>query len=46
MGLRLLRQRLAAIYDGRARLSFVRPGEGGFEARLELPEIAPSSEPA
>jgi len=46
MGLRLLRQRLAALYDGRARLSFTRPAEGGFEARLELPDVPPSSEPA
>ena len=44
MGMRLLRQRIAALYDGRARLSFARPGDGGFEARLELPDAPASSE--
>lgn len=41
IGLRLVRERLAALYDGRARLSFVSPEGGGFEARLELPDEPP-----
>jgi len=45
MGLRLVRERLAALYDGAARLSFARPAGGGFEARLELPETASSERP-
>ena len=38
MGLRLLRERLAALYGGRARLSFESPREGGWNARLDLPD--------
>ncbi len=37
MGLRLLQERLAALYAGRAQLVFERPAGGGFRARLELP---------
>ena len=42
MGLRLLRERLAALYGGRARLTFESPAEGGWSVRLELPEDAAS----
>jgi len=38
MGLRLLQERLAALYSGRARLAFESPAEGGFRVRLELPD--------
>jgi signal transduction histidine kinase len=38
MGLRLLRERLAALYDGRARLAFERPDGGGLRAVLEVPD--------
>ena len=38
MGLRLLRERLAALYDGRASLSFERPERGGLRVLLELPD--------
>jgi signal transduction histidine kinase len=38
MGLRLLRERLAALYDGRASLSFDRPERGGLRVLLELPD--------
>src|SRR5438105_7570729 len=44
-GLRLLQERLAALYAGRARLSFESPAEGGFRARLDLPDDA-APEPA
>ncbi len=37
MGLRLLQERLAALYSGRARLVFETPSGGGLRARLELP---------
>jgi len=37
-GLRLLQERLAALYAGRARLAFESPEDGGFRVRLELPE--------
>ena len=40
MGLRLLQERLAALYAGRARLSYDSPVEGGFRARLEVPDDA------
>ncbi len=40
MGLRLLQERLAALYAGRARLSFESPEGGGFRVRLELPDEA------
>jgi signal transduction histidine kinase len=40
MGLRLLQERLAALYAGRARVAFETPEEGGFRVRLELPEDA------
>ena len=38
MGLRLLQERLAALYAGRARVAFESPPEGGFRVRLELPD--------
>ena len=38
MGLRLLQERLAALYAGRARVAFDSPAEGGFRVRLELPD--------
>ncbi len=38
MGLRLLQERLAAIYGGRARLAYESPAAGGFHVRLELPD--------
>lgn len=37
MGLRLLQERLAALYSGRASLVFESPAEGGLCVRLELP---------
>ena len=37
-GLRLLQERLAALYAGRARVAFESPAEGGFRVRLELPD--------
>ncbi len=40
MGLRLLQERLAAIYAGRARLAFESPAGGGLRVRLELPDDA------
>lgn len=43
MGLRLLRERLAALYAGRARLSFAPPPGGGFEIRLDLPDDFPDT---
>jgi len=45
MGLRLLQERLAALYAGRARLSFESPAEGGFRVSLDLPDDA-AAEPA
>jgi signal transduction histidine kinase len=38
MGLRLLRERLAALYAGRAQLCFDSPAGGGLRVRLELPD--------
>ncbi len=38
MGLRLLQERLAALYAGRARLAYDSPAGGGFRVRLELPD--------
>ena len=38
MGLRLLQERLAALYAGRARLAYESPEGGGFRVRLELPD--------
>jgi signal transduction histidine kinase len=38
MGLRLLQERLAALYAGRARVAFESPAGGGFRVRLELPD--------
>jgi len=38
MGLRLLQDRLAALYSGRARLAYESPAGGGFRVRLELPD--------
>jgi hypothetical protein len=38
LGLRLLRERLATLYGGQARLSFESPPGGGLRAVLELPE--------
>ena len=40
MGLRLLQERLAALYAGRARLAFESPAGGGLRVRLELPDDA------
>ena len=40
MGLRLLQERLAALYAGRARLTYDSPAEGGFCVRLEMPDDA------
>ncbi len=40
VGLRLLQERLAALYAGRAYLSFESPEGGGFRARLDLPDDA------
>jgi signal transduction histidine kinase len=45
MGLRLLQERLTALYAGRAHLSFESPASGGFRVRLDLPEDA-APEPA
>jgi two-component system, LytTR family, sensor kinase len=46
-GLRLLRERLAALYGGRARVAFERPAAGGFAVLLDLPEdvAAPGEHP-
>jgi histidine kinase/histidine kinase/DNA gyrase B/HSP90-like ATPase len=38
MGLRLLQERLAALYGGRARLDFASLAEGGFRVHLDLPD--------
>jgi LytS/YehU family sensor histidine kinase len=38
MGLRLLRERLTALYAGRARLDFESPAGGGLGVRLDLPD--------
>jgi signal transduction histidine kinase len=38
MGLRLLQDRLSALYAGRARLAFESPAGGGLRVRLELPD--------
>ena len=38
MGLRLLQERLAALYAGRARVAFESPEDGGFRVRVELPD--------
>jgi two-component system LytT family sensor kinase len=38
MGLRLLQERLAALYGGRARLGYESPAAGGFRAVLEIPD--------
>jgi two-component system LytT family sensor kinase/two-component system sensor histidine kinase LytS len=38
MGLRLLQERLAALYGGRALLTFESPAGGGLRVRLELPD--------
>ena len=40
MGLRLLQERLAGLYAGRARLVFETPAGGGLRVRLELPADA------
>jgi signal transduction histidine kinase len=37
LGVRLLRERLAALYGGDARLVFERAAEGGLHVRLDLP---------
>lgn len=41
MGLRLLQERVAALYAGRARLAYESPSGGGLRVRLELPEAIP-----
>jgi signal transduction histidine kinase len=38
LGLRLLRERLATLYCGQARLHFEAPGDGGLRVRLDLPD--------
>lgn len=38
LGLRLLRERLASLYSGQARLRFDTPQEGGLRVRLDLPD--------
>lgn len=38
MGLRLVRERLAALYGGRARVRFESPPGGGFAVLLDLPD--------
>jgi LytS/YehU family sensor histidine kinase len=38
IGLRLLQERLGALYAGRARLSFDNPERGGFRVCLDLPD--------
>ena len=38
MGLRLLQERLAALYAGRSSLAFESPAGGGLSVRLDLPE--------
>lgn len=38
LGLRLLRERLAALYPGQATLAFESPQGGGLRVRLELPD--------
>jgi sensor histidine kinase YesM len=38
MGLRLLRERLAALYNGRATLAFERAEGGGLRVLLDLPD--------
>src|SRR5262245_36457020 len=38
MGLRLLRDRLSALYAGRASVRFESPAAGGFVVRLDLPD--------
>jgi signal transduction histidine kinase len=38
VGLRLLQERLAALYAGRARLTYELLPAGGFRARLDVPE--------
>lgn len=46
LGLRLLRERLALLYDGKARLS-LEPGDaGGVRATIELPLDREAAEPA
>jgi LytS/YehU family sensor histidine kinase len=44
IGLALLRERLSAIYDGRADLSLIRT-EGGTRAVLDLPDRRPGADP-
>src|SRR5215472_12008649 len=43
-GLRLLRERLAALYAGRARMRFETPPGGGFGVVLDLPDDAQGEE--
>jgi sensor histidine kinase YesM len=38
MGLRLLQERLGALYGGRARLTYETPASGGFRVRVDLPD--------
>jgi two-component system LytT family sensor kinase len=40
MGLRLLQERLSALYGGRARLDYESPAGGGFRIFLEVPDVA------
>jgi len=44
MGLRLLQERLAALYGGRARMTYETPASGGFRVRVDLPDgVAPEA---
>ena len=38
LGLRLLQERLGALYGGRARLTYETPVSGGFRVRVDLPD--------
>ena len=43
-GLRLVRERLAAVYNGAAMLETGRSGRGGFRAALRIPVRPPGEE--
>ena len=46
IGLRLIRERLAALYGGAAILETGRSAPGGFRASVTLPYTGPSGSPA
>jgi signal transduction histidine kinase len=46
LGLRLLRERVAMLYNGSGRLSFESPSGGGLTARLELPAVTAGARPS